>query len=147
MAVYTIDQINERVDEKFEATEIDLGESGIAKMLHPLRLPKDRKARFKELMAEFNELQRETKAAEKAAKEAAEKAEETGEPVDEPEFDEDALMAKMTDILGDLLRSVLANPTIGDALLGVFDDLEHRMGVLEVYMETSQMGEASPSPS
>ena len=168
MAVYTIDDIDKKVDEKFEPTEIDLGESGVARMLHPIRLPDDRTARFKELMAEFRDLEKRSKKIEqsaneaKAAREAADAAADgdkktadrleraavaAEKKAEEAEAESDALMKGMNGVLGELLRAVLADPRIGDDLLKVADTLERRMAVLELYMQANQAGEASPSPS
>lgn len=177
MAVYTIADIDKKVDEKFEPTEIDMGESGMAVLNHPIRLPKDRKARFKELMSEFRDLESSVKGAEQvakdaqAAREAADAAAEVAAAADATatqksnatkaekaavaaekkaaasEAESEKIEDRMAEALGDILRAVLVDPTKGDTMLKVVNTLERRMAVLELYMKSSQAGEASPSPS
>lgn len=132
----TIEQIEERTDEKYGPVTIPLGEAGTAKLLHIIQMPKPKREQFSQKTNELNKMQAAASKAQEAAKAAAAAGEEP------PEFDQEGMQERMNTLIGELITILCVDPHTAQVLLERMPKFANRMTLFQVYMENAQPGEA-----
>lgn len=127
MPTITLDEIRQSLDRKYGPTVIELGEGRSCVLRSPIRLPKADRRALRELQERLNKLQ-------------------------EDDGDADAAGADVEDELVDGLREIFRvaaedKASAEEFLAAAGDDLGFLREVLELWQESTEPGEASPSPS
>lgn len=138
MPTMTLESLAAAVKAKYEPLTIDMGDEGSFDFVMPLRLPDTDLKALTKCQAEFNRLQ-----------EVEEPVDENGKPrALTPEEEEEAynIKPKLVAKLRELLTIPASNKALCTAFLAsVGDDLPALMELVEMYQDSSQVGEASAS--
>lgn len=135
MASFTLDELREVVNEKYAPLEIPMGEAGTARLIQALRLPDDKLGKLTAIQREFNAMQQEEK-------------DEDGKVIEPDQDDQLKMRPLMIEKLRAMIRTVTETEEQAESLISaVGDDLPFLMTIIEKYSETTQLGEASASPT
>lgn len=125
MATITLDEIRASLDRKYGPTIIDLGNDRTCVLRAPIRLPKEDRRALRTLQESLNKLQ------------------EDREDAEGPDV-EDELVEGLQGIFRVAAED---KATAEEFLAAAGDDLAVLREVLEMWQESTEPGEASPSPS
>jgi hypothetical protein len=135
MAGITLDELDKLVEKKYAPYDVDMGEAGVCRLLQSLRLPDEKQVELTRVQREFNALQEE-------------RIDEDGEKIERTPEEELELKPQMIDLLHQMFRLVAEDEEQIDKFLAARgDDLATMLTLFEEYADSSQMGEASASPS
>lgn len=141
MPTITLDSLRAAVAAKYEPLTIDMGEAGRFDLVMPLRLPDAELKALTKCQSEFNHLQDDIE----------EPTDEDGNPREmtlEEEEEAYNIKPKLVAKLRELLTIPASNKTLCASWLDqVGDDLPALMELVEMYQDSSQVGEASASQS
>lgn len=157
MPTITLDELAERIEAKYEPTSIPLPDGRVVKLTVPFRLSKERKAEIKAVSKAHNDAVAKAEHAQKMrdlnneqrAKDNLEPVELTDE--DQERLTEQAEQRTLTYLRG-MVRAAAEDRTSAEELLRILagqgdDEILVLTELVTAYMKSSQVGEASPSPS
>lgn len=135
MASMTLEELSEKVSTKYAPFDIPMGEAGTCRLRQALMLPKEQKRELIRIQTEMNKLQ-ETK------------KDENGEDVELSVDEQMELEPKQIELFKALFRIVAEDQELIEAVLAqIGDSLVHLNELFEAYQGSSELGEASASPS
>lgn len=135
MAGMTLDELNQRVSVKYAPYDIDLGEAGTLHLVQSLLIPDNDQVELTRIQREFNAMQEE-------------RHDENGDVIEPTDEEALEMKPKMVEKLSEMIRLVAEDKEKAEIFLKSIDySLPHLMVTFEAYAESSQMGEASASPS
>ncbi len=144
MSETTLESLKARVEAKYAPYVVNMGEAGKAVLVQSLRLGDKKLAELTATQREFNKIQQPSKLVD----ENGDNREPTEAEAEELEEQALKLRPQMIELCRKMIRIPAENEAYVDKLLALAgDDLPMLLTIVEEYSESSQLGEASASPS
>jgi hypothetical protein len=136
MGSLSLEELAERVSEKYAPFDVPMGEAGTVRLRQVLRLPKEQKRQVIEIQQELNGLQTEKKDPE------------TGDVIELTVDEQLDIEPKQIECFQAIFRIVADDQELVELMLKqIGDDVASLLELFNAYQETTQAGEASASSS
>lgn len=146
MAEFTLDDLKKTVEEKYAPTVLDMGEAGKLTLQPAVRLGNEDTAKLSAVQRKFNTIQQSEEPV--YVDEDGKERPSTEEEDAAYEAEMLAVRPKMLELLREMIRIPATSETHAEAFFQIAgEDLPTYLVLIEKYGKTSQLGEASASPS